>query len=274
MFTRLVLVIVLVSGLAACQGLPDLSIPQATSPATPVGGGLPPSTAAPSGPVAPVSTPLKGEEGTSQPVTLEVKVIEETSQSPEFNVKARYPYLAGSGSPYLASFNQTIEALVLAEIGQFAQVVGASAEQTGMLQIDFLPALVSPQLVSIQLKVTTYLQGAAHLNTTSRALNYDLQAGHTLALADLFRPGSPYLQTISDACLQDLRARQVLTWEDGALPREENFQVWNLTPEGLLVTFDEYRVTDYNAGPQTVLIPYTAFQDIAAPGGPLSLFMK
>lgn len=270
MLARLVLLFVLVTGLAACQGLPDLSIPQAIFPTSPPGGGVPPPASSPGGPVAPVSTPLLGDTGTPLPIGLEVKVIDEASQSPDYSVKARYPYLVGSASPYLASFNQGVEDLVFAEIGQFAQVVGASGERTGLLQIDFLPTQLSPQFVSVQLKVTTYLQGAAHLNTTTRAINYDLQAGRPLALADLFQPGSSYLQALSDACLQELRTRQITLWEDGAAPREENFQVWNLTPEGLLVTFDEYRVADYNAGAQIVLIPYETLQPLANPGGPLA----
>ena len=268
MLARLALLVCLVAGLTACQGLPDLSIPQGTQP-TPVGGAGSPA-AAPGGPVAPVATPLFGTEETPQPVTLEVKVIEEEAETPAYRVRARYPYLTGGGSPYLADFNQRIETLVLGEIGRFAQEVSAGGGRTGLLTIDFLPTLLDPRMVSVQLKVTTFLQGAPHMNTTSRALNYDLQRGQPLALADLFQAGSPYLQTLSDASITDLRDRNVLQWEAGAQPREENFQVWNLTPEGLLITFDEYRVADYTAGPQTVLIPYDRLSEIANPTGPLS----
>jgi hypothetical protein len=273
MIVRLMILIGLAAGLAACRGMTDLPFLQASQPAPEGGAGnpqaVPGERAMPGEVVPPVATPLYGEVGTPQAVTLEVKVIEESAEAPAYRIQARYPYLTGSGSPYLAAFNQYVEAQVLEVIGQFVQETATSSSGSSLLQIDFLPTLLNTRRAAVLLKVTTYLPGAAHIHTTSRAINYDLQNGQPITLADLFRPGAPYLQTLSALSIQDLRERQLLGWEEGALPREENFQTWNLTPEGLLITFDEYRVASYTAGPQAVLIPYERLSDIADPDGPM-----
>lgn len=269
-FARLISIAGLVVGLVSCQAAPEIPITQGGSTS-------PDSTAAPAaagGPVPPVALPLYGDEGTPEPVNLEVKVINETSESPAYTIKARTPYLTGSGSPYLAAFNQVVEAYTYAQISSFLQSLAESEDAAGLLQIDFLPSLIDQNTVSVLFKTTTYFQGTAHVNNSSHALNYDLQTGQSLALADLFQPGAPYLQALSDASAADLRARDALKWEEGALPLEENYREWNITPQGLLITFDEYRVDSYAAGVQSVLVPYDRLQAIARPDGPLSRFIQ
>jgi hypothetical protein len=54
----------------------------------------------------------------------------------------------------------------------------------------------------------------------------------------------------------------------------ENYAVWNLSAEGLVITFNEYQVAAYAVGPQVVVIPFTALKDISDPRGPLTTFTK
>lgn len=268
-FARLMILAGLVFGLAACRSTPQIPITQGntTSPTS----APPPAQAG--GEVPPVAAPLFGDEGSVQPVILEVKVINETSESAPYTITARYPYLTGNGSPYLAAFNHFAEAYAFTQITSFLQNLAELEDASGLLEIDFLPTLIDQNTASVLIKTNTFMQGSAHVNSVSHALNFDLENGQPLDLADLFLPGAPYLQTLSAVSIEDLRARDILKWEDGALPRDENYRDWNITPQGLLITFDEYRVAPYDAGAQSVLVPYDRLRDIAHPDGPLAQFI-
>jgi len=65
----------------------------------------------------------------------------------------------------------------------------------------------------------------------------------------------------------------VLEWEEGALPAPENYQRWNITPDGLLISFDEYTVAPYAAVPQAVLVSYEVLKQLIDPGGLLAPFL-
>jgi hypothetical protein len=60
----------------------------------------------------------------------------------------------------------------------------------------------------------------------------------------------------------------------GADPLSENYQRWNISNEGLTITFDAYQVAAYAAGPQIVVIPFSALQSIINPQSALALFIQ
>jgi len=98
--------------------------------------------------------------------------------------------------------------------------------------------------------------GRGSSGSYSWTVNYDLRSGKVLALRDLFQPGAQYLDPISNllpgrsACP---RRAWLGRWRAPHAGKLTKF--WNITPHGLLVTFDEYQVAAYAAGPQSVTIP-------------------
>jgi hypothetical protein len=58
----------------------------------------------------------------------------------------------------------------------------------------------------------------------------------------------------------------------GAGPLEKNFSVFNITKDGLLITFTTYQVASYADGPQEVFIPYRELKDYLNPEGILKGF--
>ena len=110
------------------------------------------------------------------------------------------------------------------------------------------------------------------------ALNYDTTAAKVLTLADLFEPGTDYLGLISSLCIAELQTRSDMMFPDfatsGAAALQENYQVWAVTPQGLLVVFQQYQVAPYAAGAQSVLLPYDSLAGQLDPAGPLSSFAK
>jgi hypothetical protein len=138
-------------------------------------------------------------------------------------------------------------------------------------------------LISIEFTESTYEAGAAHGNSATTVLNYDVRNGKKLALADLFNPKSNYLSVISTYCIANLRDRakkdqDAMIDEDmmksGASPQASNYQACAITKKGLWVTFDPYQVAAYAAGPQHVLVPYSASKEIIRPDGPLAALAR
>ncbi|HET7144846.1 MAG TPA: RsiV family protein, partial [Anaerolineales bacterium] len=130
---------------------------------------------------------------------------------------------------------------------------------------------------SIKFDISFYSDGAAHPGHFSRTLNYDLSNGREITLDELFLSSSNYLQVISDFCKADLSARDIAfdSFQTGADPKPENYKNWNLSNEGFLViTFDEYQVAPYAAGPQVVVIAFSTLQSIQNPDGILGVFAQ
>lgn len=121
-----------------------------------------------------------------------------------------------------------------------------------------------------------YSDGAAHPGLNSKTLSYDLSEGTELALADLFRPNSNYLEAIANYCIAELSKQPFFEgpFADGAQPTSENYRNWNIGPDGIIITFDEYQVAPYAAGPQTVTVPYSELQSLIDPQGPLGGFAQ
>lgn len=137
-------------------------------------------------------------------------------------------------------------------------------------------------MISIEYDIGGYSAGAAHGSSSSYVLNYDVQTGKMLKLTDLFKPGAKYVQTISSYCIKDLK-KQSKSHDDslpddmiqsGAGPDAGNFRSWTITKKGLNMTFDAYQVGPYVAGPQDVLIPYSALKELISPDGPIGQFVK
>lgn len=231
---------------------------------TPTSGGMPGQS--PTGPTLPTKPPL----------VISTRVTSEESQSRRYTIKASWPYLEWEGDPRIEPFNLMVEALVENEIQSFKDGIAglpddpALAEFSSSLQITYSITNSEYGVLSVLMHISFYSAGAAHPGSYSHTINYNLYEGKQITLQDLFAPGINYLAPIADHCLHDLRNREVLGWEDGALPKSENYQNWNITPNGLLVTFDEYQVAPYAAGPQAVTIPYAQLKDIIREDGPLS----
>lgn len=211
---------------------------------------------------------------------LTVKETHEKSENPKYQLDARWPYLQWNGDPRADAFNKAAEAFATGEVQHFKDgVLSTPADPnfkdlSSAIDINFSQTNETNGILSVLFKVYFYAAGAAHPGHYSSAINYDLRQGKVIALADLFKPGTAYLDFLSTTCITDLKSRDVLAWEDGALPKEENYKIWNITPDGLLITFDEYQVTPYAMGPQTVMIPYAKIKDLARADGPLAPFLK
>ena len=221
-------------------------------------------------------------------VELVSKQIKESDKKLMFEVSAQYPQINGANNPNFEKFNQTARALITKKVAGFKKdmspVEGEEARPEGSmgsyLNVAYTVVMAHDDLVSVKFDVGSYYQGAAHPNSYSDVINYDLKNGKPLKLGDLFKPGAKFLQTIADYAIADLKKQgneKGLTDEEirnGAAPQAKNYQSWNITRKGLGITFDAYQVGPYAAGPQFVMVPYSSLKDVINPDGPIAQFAK
>jgi hypothetical protein len=226
-------------------------------------------------------------------VEIVARRIAESNKKLKYEIDAEYPQLTGSGSPNYEKFNQMVRGLINSKVSQFRKEMApeegddAGADQLpetmgSSLNAGYTLSLAQDDLISLDFSVGTYYRGAAHPNSYSETVNFDLKNGKPIKLADLFNPGSKYVQIISAYSIQDLKKQSQNSdsmldddWiQRGAGPDAKNYQSWTITKKGLGINFDAYQVGPYAAGPQYVMIPYSALKDLIRGDGPIGRFVK
>jgi hypothetical protein len=259
-------------GLSGCQLLPGQSpTPAGTIP--PAGVTSLPATAVPTSIQAPTPTPAK-------PLLLVSKLLSETGTQPVYKINIRYPEIEGANGAGPLAFNQETQKLaqdMLAAYRKDFQQISSVPENPGSyssMDLNYSVMHGEHGLLSVQFTLSFYFAGAAHPNMGRLGLNFDLIRAQKIEMAQLFQPGTDYLKAIADYCTADLKKQNRLEFPDGALPKAENYQNWNITKEGLLISFDPYQVGPYAMGPSLVTIPYPALKGILKSDGPLAVLLK
>jgi hypothetical protein len=221
-------------------------------------------------------TPIPSETPLSPPrlfqqVTLTEEPYSETGESPVYTLETNTPVLEGSDDPRALEFNRQaagiIEGLVADFKSGFEYLSDTPMSAGSFFQVTFIQLAPPGDILSIQFMVDGYSDGAAHPYHLTRVLNFDLETGQALSLDMLFRPDSDFLALIADFCSAELATRDIgfeYGFSGGADPLPENYRNWNLTYEGLLITFDEYQVAPYAAGMQQVLVPFDVLENYFA----------
>lgn len=281
---NLILIIVLLVATLACSlaGNPVVQPPDnlpisATAPGVVITATFTPiPTLTSAAPTLPPPTPML-----SQTVSVQSSPFSDTGGAPVYTITAQIPTLQGSSDPRVTNFNTLIEQIIQDEIDQFKTDVLAFASNPPIAagsSFDLQYSIIGQRadIWSIKLEIYVYSDGAAHPNGYSRTLNYDLSNGREITLDELFLSGSNYLQALSDFCKTQLSARDIgfEMFSGGANPLAENYQRWNISAEGLVITFDAYQVAAYAAGPQLVTIPFSELQSIINPQGALAVFSQ
>jgi hypothetical protein len=216
------------------------------------------------------------------------KTIRDNSKEKRYSIDAEYPEIQGDSR--FDGFNREARGLVTRDVGAFkaAEASEEDAEdanlpsetQNSTLDVRYEIRYATDDLISIEFTEGSYSRGAAHGNSLTTVLNYDVKNNRKLALSDLFSAKN-YLSVLSNYCMKDLRDRarndsdSMISEEmmqSGASPHADNYRAVAITRKGLWVTFDPYQVAAYAAGPQYVLVPYSALKDIIKSDGPIGQF--
>jgi len=224
-------------------------------------------------------------------VRVTPKVIKEANKARHYTVDAEYPQI--EGDTRFDNFNREARNLITKDVAAFRTSETSEETDAGSetpaetldstLEIGYEIRYATDDLISVEFTEGSYERGAAHGNSNTTVVTYDVKNGKKLALADLFNPKSNFLSVISEYCLKDLRERSKKDkdamfdeemMKSGASARADNYRAWAITRRGLWITFDPYAVAPYAAGPQHVLVPYSALKDILKPDGPVSTLTK
>jgi len=244
----------------------------------------------PTAPAAPVATAAPSQNTEAIELTETMKLVPKTQHEEDaqlhYTIDLNYPQIEGETlTPQAEQFNKAIMRQVDQEVAQFKKYVQADVPHMqslpddlkhNSLRMDYDIDVIRPnqeRLISVRLSNEGFQAGRAHPYHNHKVLNYDLNKGKVLALADLFKPKSNYLSVISKFANKKLTEKLEDKWmiNEGTKPIEKNYQVWNLENDGILITFDEYQVAPYVYGAQEIEIPYSELKSILSAKSPISV---
>ncbi len=268
--------VIVALGLVAA-GCGDDSPPSSTTTSA----GATSSTSGPATTAAPTPSSTAATSPTTSPappiVVDDVAVGIETDR---YSVKLTLPRMQGLADAAVQdAVNADIRAAVDAAVEEFASGVseiGSTApDMKSSLVATYEVARVDDALSSILVEVSRYFAPQPHPARALLTFTHDLHTGKRLALADLFNPGAPYLETLSEQSRQLLAAQpgfdQLTGFTTGTEPKAENFAAWTLTDQDLVITFAEYQVAPYALGTPHVSIPFASLRTLLDPNGPLAI---
>ncbi len=272
------------SGTPVTVPTPTLAAPTTVPAMATVVLATPTATSAPSAVAAPTAAPppTAGPAPTRPPQTidlgagrwLDTQAFEGQDDTLNYAIKAQWPVVAGATTPQIEQFNLAAQQLVTDTLHNFRQTQTTPLpEAGGFIDVNYQVMNASNGLLSILFDVNTYT-GGAHANTTHIPLNFDLNTGQALTLNDVFKPGVDAVAAVAAIASEELTRTNRLVFPDGAEPAPPNYQVWNFDFNNLLITFEEYQVMPFAAGPQIVAVPYYRLKDDLNPASPLADFWQ
>lgn len=210
-------------------------------------------------------------------------ILEEENKEFNYKTKIIYPeFINYYDKEIEKNFNETVRGLIDKEFAPFEEYMKdydtAITEWESYFNIEYSLQGINNNIVSINFLKDMYCAGAAHGDSYFFSLNYDLNRDRSLTFSDLFTESSDYLKIISDYSIGDIMKQSLESgypaeeeWvKRGAGPEDENFTCFNITSQGLIITFNVYQVGSYADGYKQVTIPYSVLKDVIKPDGPLS----
>lgn len=207
-----------------------------------------------------------------------------TFSAPSVTANIEYPKLNGTIPASIAgSINVTIVDAVKGYVSDFVSSLGERAgvasSSNGGVSASQISGSVSTELIdqrfaSFKFTITTYALGAASPNSEARTLTFDLSNGKQVSLASLFATPN-YLSSLSSLSRTELKKRlgqnaDLPQITGGTQPYPSNFSHWNLTKNGLEITFSQGRVAAVASGIIGISIPYSKLSQIAKNPGTLT----
>ncbi len=230
---------------------------------------------------------LAGSHINSQDYSITRRAMAEISKDSKYEFTVTYPQIVDfkDNITSMNLFNKIVESKMEALLDTFRVWMKDRETPTEMTGVgSYYEAgdsvfYASNKIISIQFYEGYYFAGAAHPNNSSFSINYDLVNNKELTLDNILTAG--WEKKLSEICIKSLREQKNFPpgteddWiERGAGPEKKNFEVFNVTKEGILVTFVTYQVGSYAEGPSEVFIPYPEIKDIIKKDSMLKDFIR
>ena len=174
------------------------------------------------------------------------KTIRDNSKEKRYSIDAEYPEIQGDSR--FDGFNREARSLVTKGCGRIqsgrdqrraSRRTTPAETQDSTLDVRYEVRYATDDLISVEFTESSYESGAAHGNSLTTVLNYDVKNNRKLALTDLFSAKN-YLSVLANYCMKDLRDRaddsDSMISEDmmktGASPQADNYRAVAITEKG------------------------------------------
>jgi hypothetical protein len=205
------------------------------------------------------------------PAIIRELSLDRKSRKPRYEYGIAYPQIVGkqpSDYVWVNSRLNQIAAGQARDMVKLARELDDGSDPTQMapnsLYASYEVVEFTPQFLSVRF-VQSWYTGGVHPSSSSVTYNFDLTAKRELKLDDLWPPGTPYLRPLALSAIAALCADPAADYSmvtAGASTHASNYKNWNLTRNGLIITFDPYQVGPYAAGTQQVYYPLAKLGDI------------
>lgn len=193
-----------------------------------------------------------------------------TEQADFYRIEASYPQLANTNIKSAQKFNDMIEQIVTIEITDYLRYKKAEARKDkyashilGSMDIYCQIIFSTSRIISIRFLVSRNSERQLHSDDYYFSINYELEKDELVELSSLFKKRANYLKAISHYCVNQLSKDYWAADEwmrDGTAPKIENFSTWNITPAGILISFESYQVGVGGMGKPEVIVPYSVLR--------------
>lgn len=183
-----------------------------------------------------------------------------------WSISVKYPSIVG-----LHNFNAVVVRQVHATAAKFRKEFPGPASEEFSTYGSYLNGVCTARvlrngIISVLCDYGEYVAGAAHPWEIVTSINYDARSSRVLNLADLFNRGSDYVSRLSELSIELLMQRPEVPDEqsirNGAGPVEQNFQVFTLSDDALIVHFQQYQVAPGVVPALAIEIPLTKLQSL------------
>jgi hypothetical protein len=184
-----------------------------------------------------------------------------------YELSAEYPQLA-SRQTNARKFNRWIKRKILGDVARFRRLelnAEPRARQEGKrlltegLELTFEVYYANDRLISLRLTHDVMAARQMHPIAYCETINYDLNKHRPLRASDVFKRG--YLHAFSSYSrkyLQDTYEIRADDWFiEGTEARARNFPNWNIVPDGILISFEDYQVGPHSFGQPELIVPYS-----------------
>jgi hypothetical protein len=197
-----------------------------------------------------------------------------------YELEISYPRINNPRARNERKFNVYVRTLIENEIKNFMAFCsknrshpnGRKRRMAYYLGTRFEALYATREVLSINLTMESFT-GYVNADLLTVPLNYDLRTGTPLkGLASLFRPKSNFLESIASYCVAELTRRgtscggggvgDMELLRTGTAATAKNYRGWNLTHEGVRITFGEYQVGPGCLGLVSVVVPFDHLREM------------
>jgi hypothetical protein len=182
---------------------------------------------------------------------------------PAISRNIRYPRIDAPQTPAIQRFNQLV-----------AQQPQYRLEDATEEVVDYRIAYAGPDVISVRFDTSDFSLGAAHPNSSSKAVTVMMGPGRALAATDVFRAGSGWEQFVTTRATRELtRQFREYDFTPSATDVRENAtkpHLWLVTEDGLVILFPPYSFGGPYAlgGTAEVTIPWAELRTYLNPNAP------